>query len=215
MLHGSPVLTQSLNSTLEAFSFRDRSHIHLIADLKDICLYLCPYLIFRTVFKPELPDKLLGVNSGLLEMSHFRLIYSMSVCHGLVSSLVLGHNLFLLLSEADLNGFISIVFNCLKLCYDTGAGFQHRYRYKDAVFIKDLCHTYFFSKYRFLHFCFHPFSSVHPGHASEHYAAAHAQYALLINIISFLSFLCLCKRPQAFPALKAHQPSSAWVLSRL
>ena len=79
MLHGSPVLSQSLDRTLETFSLGDGRCVDLVAFRKDIDLNLRTQGIFFRVVELELPDISLCAYAGLLEMSHLGLVRAMSV----------------------------------------------------------------------------------------------------------------------------------------
>ena len=139
--HRSSVLTKSLNSTLEAFSFADCRSINLVSCCKDISLNLSTKCVLISVLKLELSDISLAANASLLEVTLHSLCYAMSVNDLLLSGCILVNYLVLFVNEAHLNCAVAIVLYCLNLCYHTRTSLKNCYRNEGSVFCKDLSHS--------------------------------------------------------------------------
>ena len=154
VLHGSSVLTKSLDCTLEAFSLGDRRCVDVISVSEDVCLDLIAYIVFSAVLKAELSDVSLGSGAGLLEMSCFSLGCTVSVCDLLIALAVLLNNLVFHIDKADLDCFIAVILCGLNLSYYAGTCLKYGNGDKLSVICKDLSHSDLCCKYCLFHFLF-------------------------------------------------------------
>ena len=135
--HGSSVLSQSLDSALEAFTFCNCSDIDLVAFCEDVSLDLVAELVICSVFKFKFLNVLLNRCAGLVEVALHCLANAVAVSNFLVALLVnCGDSLFCL-TKANLNCLITIVLDSLDLCYDTGACLKdcNRDEFFDSPFV--------------------------------------------------------------------------------
>ena len=119
MSHRSSVLSKSLNSALESFTFGDCSCIDLIACCEDVCFDLICKIVLCCILKFELSYISLSRNTGFSEMSHFSFVYTMSVSDFLFAVGIFVDNFFFLINETNLYSAVTIVFNGFDLCYYT------------------------------------------------------------------------------------------------
>src|SRR5699024_7761764 len=127
MSHRSCGLYVSLNRTLEAFTFGNCSCINLISSCKNINFDFIFYIIVFSVFQSEFSYKSLVRNTSLIKVTLNWFVYK----------------LFTLINKTNLYCTISIIFNCLNLCYDTWTCLQYSNWYKSTIFIENLCHSDF------------------------------------------------------------------------
>ena len=117
--HRSSMLTKSLNSALESFTFRNCSCVYMIAFCKDICFDFICKIIISCIFKLELSYKSLSRHTSFLEMSHFSFVYAMSVSDFFLTVGIFVYNFFFLVNKTNLYCTVSVVFNSFNLCYYT------------------------------------------------------------------------------------------------
>ena len=87
--HRTSVLSQSLDSALESFSFGNCSSVDLVALCKDISLDHIAKIVICCVLKLELFHKTLAGYASLCKMSHLSLVYTMSVSYLLLAVCIL------------------------------------------------------------------------------------------------------------------------------
>jgi hypothetical protein len=149
--HGSSVLTESLDSALEALALGDAGSIYMIAFSEDVGLDFLSQLIFGRVVKTELTNITLCGNAGLLEVACLRLVRAVTVSNGLNAVRVFRGDLFLVIYEADLNCLIAVVLYRLDLGNYAGTSLKNSNGDELAVVAEDLGHTQLPRKYCLVH----------------------------------------------------------------
>ena len=137
------MLSMSLDSALETFSFRDCRCVDLIANCKYICLNLASKCIFLCAFQLKLSDKPFAGNSCLVKVALHSFANTMSVDNLFFSTLVLVDNSVLLINKTNLYCTVTVIFHCLNLCYHTRPSLKHGYRNQCSILAKNLCHSDF------------------------------------------------------------------------
>ena len=143
MFHRSSVLSQSLNSTLETFSFGDCGSVHFVAHRKNVSLNLSAQAVFPGIFQLKFPDISLSAHTRFLTVSHDSLVCAMHVNYFFLAAGILVYNHFLLVNKANLHCFITVIFLSLNLKNRTGAGLKDCHRNQHTVFSEDLSHSDF------------------------------------------------------------------------
>src|SRR5699024_2960808 len=145
MSHGSSVLSVSLDRALEAFTLGDSCGVYFIANLKDISFDLLCWSILLCVLKSELLYVSLSRNTGFCEMSLLSLCQAVAVNDLFLAAFIFVDDLVLLVNKSNLNCIVTVILNCLNLCYYTRTSLKNCYRCQHAVFVEDLCHSDFCS----------------------------------------------------------------------
>ena len=115
--HRTSVLSQSLDSALESFTFGNCSSVDLVAFCKDISLDHIAKIVLCCVLKLELSHKSLAGYASLCKMSHLSLVNTMSVTTCFLPFASLLTTFSFLSTNANLHCTVSIVLYCLDLCY--------------------------------------------------------------------------------------------------
>ena len=152
VLHGPPVLSQSLDGALETFSLGSRRCVDLVALSEDICLNLRSQAVFFSVLELELPDILLGAHACLLEMPLLRLVGAVPVDNLFPAACVLVDDSLLLVHKAHLDCAVTVVLHGSHLRHHAGACLEHGHGDQYAVLAEDLSHSDFCRQNCFLHF---------------------------------------------------------------
>ena len=102
VLHGASVLAESLDRTLESFTFGNTGSIDSLAYFKDISLDLFAEFVFFCIFKTELSDISLCRNVRFFKVSHLGLVHAVAVNDLFPAALILVDDSFLFVNEAYL-----------------------------------------------------------------------------------------------------------------
>ena len=115
--HRTSVLSKSLNSALETFTFGNCSCVDLVAFCKDISFDHITQVVLSCVLKFELFYKSLSGYTSFCKMSHLSFVNTMSVSDFFLSVCILVDNSFFLVSKCNLYCTVSIVLNSFDLCH--------------------------------------------------------------------------------------------------
>ena len=125
--HRSSGLAMSLDRALEAFSLGNSGSIYLVASCEHVSLDLLLYFIALSVIQLQLSDVSLVGDACLVKCTLLRLSYK----------------LLTLVNKTNLYCTVTVVLNCLNLCYYTRASLKNSYRSKYSVVVEDLSHSDF------------------------------------------------------------------------